>query len=69
MRMMLANRTVTVIGNGSWAPVVGKLIKDKLATCKGFIYTPTDLTINSSLTEENVKVIDTIADEIKETLN
>lgn len=68
LRMNLSNRTFTLIGNGSWAPVTNKLVKEKLSTNPTIKFTPTELTITSSLKENELEVIDQIASEINDSL-
>ena len=68
MRMNLSSRTFTLIGNGSWAPVTNKLVKEKLSANPTIQFTPTELTITSSLKENELEIIDKIASEIKESL-
>lgn len=69
MRMNLSNRTFTIIGNGSWAPVVGKLIKEKLSTNSTLSFTPSELTITSSLKKNDLTTLDTISNEIISSIN
>lgn len=65
MRMGLQNRTFTLIQNGSWAPNALSLMKTKLSTQKTFTFTPTELTITSSLNETSRQTLASVADEIK----
>lgn len=67
LRMNLHDRTLTIIQNGSWAPQALNLIKAKLAKAK-FTYTPTEITLHSSVHEGDLKLLSQAADEIKETL-
>jgi len=58
------NRTVAMIENGSWAPTAIKVMKEKLAGSKKITYTENNVTIMSAMTEENVKEIGRLADEL-----
>lgn len=62
----LSNRCFTLIDNGTWANMSNKLIKQKLDTNPSFKYTNTELSIKSSIKEEDLKVLDQIASEIVE---
>ena len=68
MRMNLSNRTFTIIGNGSWAPVVSKLIKEKLSTNNTLKFTDTELVIKSTLKENDVETIEKVVNEIVSSL-
>ncbi|MBQ7647184.1 MAG: MBL fold metallo-hydrolase, partial [Clostridia bacterium] len=58
------NRTVGIIENGSWAPMVSKVIKQKLEKSKNIIYTDTTVKIMSAMNEENKQQIEAMADEL-----
>ena len=58
------NRTVAMIENGSWAPTAIKVMKEKLANSKKITYTENNITIMSALSEENIKQIGRLADEL-----
>ena len=70
LRMGLRNRKVSIIENGSWAPNVKNLIKAKIENSKlPFEFLKTELTVRSSLKEEDEKILNQMALEIKESLN
>jgi len=46
----ISNRKVAVIDNGTWAPMAGKLIKEKLSSCKDLTILEESFSIKSSLT-------------------
>ena len=58
------NRTVAMIENGSWAPTAIKVMKEKLAASKKITYAENNITILSALSEENVKQLVRLADEL-----
>ena len=58
------NRTVAMIENGSWAPAGIKVMKEKLEKSKDITYTENNITIRSAMSEENVKEIGRLADEL-----
>lgn len=62
----LSNRCFTLIDNGTWANMSNKLIKQKLEANPSFKYTKLELSIKSSIKEEDLKVLDQIASEIVE---
>lgn len=68
LRMGLKNRKVSLVANGTWAPVEMKLMKEKLSTVPGMEILPTDLTILSALTEKDREVLGKMADEIVSSL-
>ncbi len=47
------NKTVGLIGNGSWAPVAVKVLKEKIAPCKNLTILEPEVTILSRMNEEN----------------
>ena len=53
------NRTVSLIQNGSWAPMSAKVMKNMLAECKNINFIDKVITISSSMSETNI-------DELKE---
>ena len=70
LRMGLRNRKISIIENGSWAPNVKNLIKAKIENSKlPFEFLKTDLTVRSSLKEEDEKILNQMALEIKESLD
>lgn len=58
------NRTVGFIENGSWAPMATRVMREKLEKCKNLRYTDATVKILSSVTEENLAQIETLADEL-----
>jgi len=60
------NRTVAMIENGSWAPTAIKVMKGKLENSKNITYTENNITIMSAMSDENVKQIGLLADELAE---
>ena len=70
LRMGLRNRKISIIENGSWAPNVKNLIKAKIKNSKlPFEFLKTELTVRSSLKEEDEKTLNQMALEIKESLD
>ena len=70
LRMGLRNRKISIIENGSWAPNVKNLIKAKIENSKlPFEFLKTELTVRSSLKEEDEKILNQMALEIKESLD
>lgn len=58
------NRSIGFIENGSWAPSALKVMKALLGKCKNITYMETNITIKSTLTEENIEELDKLAAEI-----
>ncbi len=58
------NRTVAMIENGSWAPTAIKVMKEKLEKSKKITYTENNVTIMSAMSQENMKQIGKLADEL-----
>ena len=58
------NRTVAFIENGSWAPMATKVMKTMLEKSKNLTYTEAGVKINSAVSEENIKEIKALADEL-----
>ena len=52
------NKTIAIIENGTWAPMVSKIIKEKLAGCKNITFVEPTVRILSSLDENNLKQIE-----------
>ncbi len=62
VRAGLKNRTVSLIQNGTWAPAANRALHAKLdPLCK---FTETEITVRSSVKEEDLPVFETLADEI-----
>ena len=47
------NKTVGLIGNGSWAPVAVKVLREKICSCKNLTILEPEVTIVSRMSEEN----------------
>lgn len=58
------NRKVAFAENGSWAPMAGKIMKEYFESMKNIEINPTSVTIRSVMTEENIKQLETLADEM-----
>ena len=60
------NRTVALIENGSWAPTAAKRMYEMLEKCKNLRYTRNVVQIHSSMTGENCKQLQALAEELCE---
>ena len=58
------NRTVGIIENGSWAPSAGKCMKNVLQEMKDINIIEPIITIKSTMSEENIKQMEEMADKI-----
>lgn len=58
------NRLVGIIENGSWAATAAKQIKERLEKCKGITFTETTVSVKSSLDENSIEAIKTLANEL-----
>ena len=58
------NKKVGLIENGSWAPLAGKIMKEKLSNCKNLNFAPTIVKILSSLSESSREQLNNLANEI-----
>ncbi len=58
------NKTVSFIENGSWAPNATKVMKEMLANSKNLTYTNTTVKILSSLSEESLKALEELVNEL-----
>ena len=58
------SRTVGIIENGSWAPSAGKCMKKVLQEMKDINIVEPVMTIKSTMTEENIKQMEEMADKI-----
>ncbi|MBP5574646.1 MAG: flavin reductase [Bacilli bacterium] len=56
------NKKVAIIENGTWAPMAAKVIRDKLANAKNITFIEPTVRILSSMSEENEKQIQDLAD-------
>lgn len=62
--LALKNRTVAVLGNGSWAPQTTKLISAKVSEMKGMRLMETAVTIKSSVKDAQREEIESLAGQI-----
>ena len=56
------NKKIAIIENGTWAPMAAKVIKDKFANSKNLTFVEPSVRILSSMSEENKKQIQDLAD-------
>ena len=59
-----SNRFVGMIENGSWAPVAAKIMKEMLKDCKNLTFAKSSVKILSAISEENLKGLEALADEL-----
>ncbi|KOA20024.1 flavo-diiron protein FprA1 [Clostridium homopropionicum DSM 5847] len=64
----LQKRTFAIMENGSWAPQSGKLMRDLIEEMKEMTILDADITVNSSLKEDDADSMDAIADSIIESM-
>ncbi|OOM76135.1 nitric oxide reductase [Clostridium puniceum] len=64
----LQKRTFTLIENGSWAPQSGKLMRELLDEMKDMTILDNEMSVNSSMKEEDGDAMDAIADSIIESM-
>lgn len=64
----LQKRTFAIIENGSWAPQSGKLMRELLGEMKDMTILDNEMSVNSSMKEEDGDLMDTIADSIIESM-
>lgn len=64
----IKNRTVAVLGNGTWAPTSAKLIEARLAEMKGMTLLTENFAVKSALQDEQIKDLDELCAKIAETL-
>lgn len=64
----LQKRTFALIENGSWAPQSGKLMRELLDEMKEMTILDSDMTVNSSMKEEDGDSMDAIVDSIIESM-
>ena len=60
----LQNRKIAVLENGSWAPTSGKQMREILSTLKECEFIGENVTIRSSLAEDQLAELDAIADAV-----
>lgn len=58
------NRQIALIENGSWAPMANKTMKALLENCKNLSYCEHQITIKSSLHQDNIEHIQQLAQEL-----
>ena len=58
------NRTIGLIENGSWSPTAAKIMKNMFAKSKNITWLENQVTIMSSLSDENVEQMDKMAEEL-----
>ncbi|MBR2022980.1 MAG: FprA family A-type flavoprotein [Clostridia bacterium] len=56
------NKTVGFIENGSWAPMAGRVMRERLDKCKNLQFVEPVVTIFSAVKDENVQQIEALAD-------
>lgn len=61
----LQNKKIGIIENGSWAPMVSKLIRDNLSKCKNVSFFENEVKILSSIKEKNHSEIEALAKELE----
>ena len=60
----LSNRQIGFIENGTWAPIAGKIMKGMLENCKNLTFIEPTVKILSSVSEENINQIESLAKEL-----
>ena len=58
------NRVVTLVENGSWAPLAAKVMKEMLEKSKNISFTETTVTIRSAINDESRQQISNVTDEL-----
>ena len=58
------NRTVALIGNGSWAPLASKVMKSMLEKCKNLTFAENEVKIYSALDDTSKKQVDDLTSEL-----
>ncbi|GLC28966.1 FprA family A-type flavoprotein [Clostridium omnivorum] len=64
----LQKRTFALIENGSWAPQSGKLMRELLGEMKEMNILDSEITLNSSMKQENIDSMEAMADSIIESM-
>ena len=64
--LALQNRTVAVLGNGTWAPQSAKLISAKISEMKNMTLLESSVTIKSSLKDAQLEELKTVSRQIAE---
>ena len=62
--LMLQNRTVALVENGSWAPVSGKLIRTELEGLKGFQLLEPVASLKSALKGDSLEQLNQLKDSL-----
>ena len=65
----LQKRTVSIIENGSWGPMSGKLMREQLAKMKDMRVLDNSLKILSAMKPTQLEVLDAMADELVASIN
>ena len=65
----LQNRKIAVLENGSWAPASGKQMREELSKLKNCEFISENVTLRSSLAEDQMAELDAVADRIAEDLS
>ena len=60
----MQNRTVAFIGNGSWAPIAAKKMREVFETIKGTTILENSVVIKSSLKSDQLEAVAKLAEEI-----
>ena len=60
----LQGRKVAIVENGSWAPASGKLMREMLSGLKNTQFIGENVTLRSSLAEDQLSQLDALADAI-----
>ena len=60
----LQGRKVAIMENGSWAPASGKLMREMLSGLKNTQFIGENVTLRSSLAEDQLSQLDALADAI-----
>lgn len=58
------NKTVALIENGTWAPNAAKIMRDILAIARNVCILEGQITLLSSLSDDNIKQLESLADEL-----
>lgn len=64
----LQKRTFALIENGSWAPQSGKLMRELLEEMKDMTILDNEMSVNSSMKEDDADLMDSLADSIIESM-
>lgn len=64
----LQKRSFALIENGSWAPQSGKLMRELLGEMKEMTILDSEITLNSSMKQENIDSMEAMADSIIESM-